>query len=133
MATKLGKEAFLYLDPQPPEDAFAQCSSCRDWVEIDNLCVIHGPGIPVFGSMSCGLYVNGIPEPSKTATQAIVIPEESGLVDREVRCENCKWGGPGSYDCELYDLLNTTMPDIFEIDTAIQPKGCCNAQQPREA
>jgi hypothetical protein len=134
MATsKLSRDAFLYLDPHGDKDYFAQCSTCQDWVRGDNLCVIHSPHVNVPGTASCGFYVHGDPQPPGTPVEFVVTPEESGLVDREVRCENCKWGGPTSYNCELYDLLNTYMSDIFLLDTQINPKGCCNAQQPREA
>ena len=129
---KLDRSAFLYLDPLPPDEEFAQCSTCSMWVQGDDRCVIHGPHVPVPGTASCGLYINGDPQNPGTDTEDIVTTEESGLVDREVRCENCKWGGPKVYDCELFDILNTTMPDIFDLNTEINPKGCCNAQQPRE-
>ena len=61
---------------------------------LDNLCAIHGPAVTVTVGMSCGLYINGSSLPAGTPTVAIVMPIESGLVDREVRCENCEWGGP---------------------------------------
>src|SRR5262249_6050637 len=90
---RLTRDCFLYLSPRPPVDTFAQCGTCKMWT-ADNLCTIHGPEIPVVAEMSCGLYVNGQPLPKGTETAARVLPIESGLVNREVRCENCKWGGP---------------------------------------
>jgi len=132
MATsKLGADAFLYLDPDGDEDEFAQCSSCRDWIKDDDLCVIHGPYLTVPGTASCGLYVCGEPQPAGTEAHFKVTPEESGLVDREVRCENCISGGPEAYTCKLFVLLNETLPEEFDIRTDIDPKGCCNAQRPR--
>ena len=130
MATKLGADAFLYLTPVPGVDDFAQCSSCCMWVQEDDRCTIHGPHVRVSGSMSCGLYINGEPQLPGTDVEAIVSPVESGLVDREVRCENCRHSGGDV--CGLFETLNSEMPDLFEIDTEIEPKGCCNAQQPRE-
>ena len=131
MAEKLGADAFLYMDSDGDEDRFAQCSTCRDWIEGDDLCVIHGPYLEVLGSMSCGLYVCGDTQPKGTDTIFAITPDESGLVDREVRCENCRhFEAPNT--CGLFSYLNKQLPDTFEIDTRIDPKGCCNAQQPRE-
>lgn len=131
---KLGAEAFLYLDPEPDVPDFAQCSSCRDWVEGDNLCRIHGPFITVKGSMSCGLYVYGNPLPEGSTTYAAVSARESGLVDREVRCENCihMVEEDEEYFCGFFDTLNRKLYELFDIDTSIDPKGCCNAQTPKE-
>jgi hypothetical protein len=132
MATsKLDADAFLYLNPEPGVEDFAQCFSCRDWVRGDDRCVIHGPYMEVPGTASCGLYVCGEVQPPGTETIAVVSPTESGLVDREVRCENCISGGPGVHTCKLFVLLNKTLPEEFDIDTAIDPKGCCNANRPR--
>jgi len=126
---KIGAEAFLYLSPEPNTPDFAQCSSCRDWITGDNLCAIHGPFIEVLGSMSCGLYVYGEPLPEGHRTMALVSAQESGLVDREVRCENCRFAMKEATICGLYDMINEAMPDLFDIDINIDPKGCCNAQQ----
>lgn len=124
---RLDRSAFLYMDPVAPKNAFAQCSTCRDWVSGDRRCVIHGPSVKVVGGASCGLYVAGDPHPAGTRTHSAVTPEESGLVTREVRCENCRWFDG---DCGLYEALNKAKPDIFELDPEVDAKGCCNAQQP---
>lgn len=126
----LKRDCFLYLDPKDPKDEFAQCNTCVMWVFRDK-CTIHGPKIDVFGSMSCGLYVHGTPQPRGTATRAVVTPLESGLVDRDVRCENCRWGGPETYICAFFTMLNNIMPQVFKLDINIEPKACCNAQMPR--
>lgn len=131
MAQKLGAEAFLYLNPEPYSAEFAQCATCRDWVTGDDRCFIHGPSVKVLGSMSCGLYVWGAPLQPGAKTVGIVTPTESGLVDRDVRCENCIYGGPNVYTCKFFVMLNTTLPEYFDIDTNIDPKGCCNAQTER--
>lgn len=127
---KITRDAFLYLDPRAPRDRFAQCSTCRDWVTGDRRCVIHGPKVTVKGSMSCGLYVNGSPQPPQTATYARVTPEESGLVDREVRCENCRFFGDD--ECGLFRLLNDHMGDYFDLDVKVHAQGCCNANEPED-
>jgi hypothetical protein len=95
------------------------------------LCSIHGPSVPITAQMSCGLYVHGEPAGGQMALVAAVTPEESGLVDREVRCENCTFFSGQS--CGLYDKLNGVLPDIFDLDVAVQAKGCCNGQSPRNA
>jgi len=125
---RLKRDAFIYLHPNGDK----QCGTCRDWV-VDGYCHIHGSSVKVPATASCGLYVHGEPSTGAVPNWAAVTPEESGLVDRPVRCENCYWGGPEEYECELFHQLNRYMPEIFALDTAIEPKGCCNAQQPREA
>jgi hypothetical protein len=131
MPAKLDADAFLYLSPEPNTPDFAQCSSCRDWIKDDDLCRIHGPYLEVLGSMSCGLYVYGEPLAEEAYVIDLIMPDESGLVDREVRCENCRHFEAPSL-CGLFKYLNDKLPDTFEIDTEVEPKGCCNAQQPRE-
>jgi len=128
MADKLTRDAFIYLPPNGDK----QCGTCRDFSPQHQLCAIHGPNVKVVAGMSCGLYVEGEFHGAREI-RTVVTPEESGLVDREVRCENCKWGGPEEYVCRLFRMLNQFMPDVFELDTEIEPKGCCNAQQPPEA
>lgn len=132
MADKLGAEAFLYLSPEQGVDEFAQCSTCRDWVDGDDRCYIHGRHVEVKGTMSCGFYVYGQPLEPGSATYAMVSPTESGLVDREVRCENCRhidFRTDDGHVCEFFEKLNKAMPELFDIDIHIDEKGCCNAQQ----
>ena len=125
---KLGRDAFLYLDPKEPENRFAQCNTCRDWVIGDRRCVIHGPKVYVAGRMSCGLYVHGEPQPKGTKTYIDVTPEESGLVDRQVRCENCRW--LDDHECGFFKMLNEKLPEVFDLEVEIDPHGCCNANEP---
>jgi hypothetical protein len=127
---RLTRDCFIYLDPKPPEDQFAQCSTCRLWRIHHDLCSIHGPEIKVTGDMSCALYIHGDPRPVGANIDAVVTPIESGLVDRQVRCENCQWFYE-SDQCNLFDLLNKAHPHEFNLDTKVHPKGCCNAQQPK--
>ena len=124
---KLKRDTFIYLSPKSDDD-FAQCSTCRDWVRDDH-CRIHGPDVDVPGTASCCLYVWGWTLDAGTPTQAIVTPIESGLVDRDVRCENCKWFEANV--CMFFDMLNTHLPDVFDLDDHVEAKGCCNAQQPK--
>ena len=124
---KITRDAFLYMDPVSSKN-FAQCSTCRDWVSGDRRCVIHGPKITIPGTASCGLYVHGPVQPAGTKTYAWVTPKESGLVNREVRCENCKFFGDG--ECGLFRILNDWRPEMFDLDVKVDKHGCCNAQTP---
>lgn len=129
---KITRDAFLYLDPRGPRASFAQCSTCRDWVSGDRRCRILGPRITVLGTMSCGFYVNGRPNEAGTPTSARVTPEEAGLVNRQVRCENCRWFDSKPGHCEFYKFLNEEHGDVFDLDVRVDAHGCCNAQQPGE-
>ena len=127
---KINRSAFLYLDPTGGDVArFAQCSTCRDWVRGDRLCVIHGRRVKVPGTASCGFYVQGVPQPPGTPTLARVTPQESGLVNREVRCENCKYMDTASH-CGFFAKLNQALPEYFDLNPRIDSHGCCNAQTP---
>lgn len=127
---KITRDAFLYLDPRGNRNRFAQCSTCRDWVTGDRKCVIHGPKVIVAGGASCGFYVNGSPQPPGTLTYARVTPKESGLVLREVRCENCMYFDEKPSECGLYHKLNKALPEYFDLDVNVNAHGCCNANEP---
>lgn len=148
-AVKNNRDAFLYFDssPKSPPSEFSQCSTCRMFVpdeylgrkdDID-LCVIHGSNVKVGESFSCGLYCGwpkGPPVPEvirdhaaelKKGIPGSVTPDESGLVDRKVRCENCVFHLKYPSTCHLYDMLNKAMPEYWDLDINVDPKGCCNA------
>lgn len=127
---RLSRDAFLYLDNLDEIDDFAQCSTCRDWVEGDDRCFIHGSQLEVLGTMSCGFYVCGTPLEEGSPTFGLVSPMESGLVDREVRCENCRHLVEESI-CGFFKTLNEALPELFALDIEIDRRGCCNAQQPK--
>jgi len=97
-------------------------------VERDR-CIIHGADDEIKGSASCGLYVQGTPgrggEP-----MGLVTPKGSGLVRRQVRCENCRFAKNGAEVCGLYVTMNNELPELYELDERIHPQGCCNAQMP---
>jgi len=131
---RLKRDAFLYLDPESyNQDQFAQCNTCRDWITGDNRCVIHAKDVEVPGSASCGFYIVGVPQVAGTPTIGSVTSEESGLVDRPVRCENCKWFADEYGECNFFAKLNVYLPEVFDLDTAVDAKGCCNANQAKEA
>lgn len=121
----IDRSAFLYMEGVRADHA--QCSSCLEWYALTNRCRIHGPRDFIDRDDSCGLYVPGAPAGNGPCL-SLVTPMESGLVDRQVRCENCQYGGS---ECGLYKTLNSRLPEIFDLDTKISPKGCCNAQTPK--
>lgn len=129
MPEKITRAAFLYLDPKPPGDRFAQCGTCMMFAPGQKRCSIHGPSVKVTADMSCGLYVHGEPEGDRMDLMAVVTPEESGLVRRQVRCENCTFFD-GQSVCGLYEKLNAALAVLFSLDSQVDPKGCCNAQTP---
>lgn len=126
---KVKRDAFLYLAPKAPKDEFAQCGTCSLFVESANHCSILGSAVHVTASMSCGFYLHGTPKPKNAAIRKVVTAQEAGLVDRQVRCENCEY--VEGKTCGLYRKLNTRLPAYFDLDARIDPQGCCNAQQPK--
>ena len=121
--------AFLYLEPKQKkhEEQFAQCSTCVMWTDKPkNKCHIHGPSVEVKGSMSCGFYVEGDPM-EDGPIRTLVTPDESGLIDASVRCENCVSYDSDTSICRLFKTLNTKVGLEFNADPNVQPKGCCNA------
>ena len=144
---KVGRDAFLYLEPASKIREFAQCGSCCMYVSGSEVgkktdrCVLHGSKVEISGSMSCGLYVPGKPtsedlaahaEELRSGRKASVTPDESGLVDRKVRCENCYYFDSGDGDCELFEALNKQNPRLFELEETVEPGACCNAQTKKE-
>lgn len=146
------RDAFLYLEPKKKKlrKEFAQCSTCRMFVPDEytegkiDLCIIHGSDVKVGEGYSCGMYApwpKGTPEEKVMQNHAKELsgglpgsftPEESGLVEREVRCENCEFHRPDEGECGLYALLNKKMPDYFDLDVKVEPHGCCNANIQRD-
>lgn len=124
-AAKITRAAFLYLEPSSPLSAgdFAQCKSCA---LFDRTGFCSAMDRRVSSGASCGMYMQGqrVNKPISKYT-----PEDVGYVATAVRCENCKWGGPGKTECRLFTKLNTQNPDVFDLDAKISPKGCCNGFQ----
>lgn len=147
MPQKITRDAFLYFNHRTnsPKKQFAQCVTCRKFVPHEymgdksttDLCVEHGSKVKVGEEWSCGVYTiwpKGSPNPQVIRDHAgelakgipgSVTPEESGLVERQVRCENCYF-----YErtCNLYFQLNSLLPTIFDLDIHVDEYGCCNAQ-----
>lgn len=132
MATKVKRDAFLYLEPHGDGRVggnFAQCASCALYVGARRRCLIHGD-IKVEPDASCGFYAPGENRFASNPAK-LVTPEESGLVRRQVRCENCTFFDRPVSECDLFKALNRAKSDIFDLDVHVKSHGCCNAQTPR--
>lgn len=126
-AKKITRDAFLYLSPKEPKEQFAQCGTCMMFTGTG--CTILGK-TKVTKDMSCGLYVHGKPSPKLAGKEkSVVTPKEAGLVNRAVRCENCRAFDNGV--CMLFKTLNESNPDLFQLDEKVDDYGCCNAQMPK--
>ncbi len=124
---KLKRDIFIYLDPKGDGEKFAQCGTCRMFT--GKTCSILGKQ-KITPEMSCDYYVNGpISKGLLGKEVASVTPKEAGLVNRQVRCENCRSFKDGV--CLLYQTLNKSNPDLFDLDEKVNAQGCCNAQMPK--
>lgn len=131
---KVTRATFLYMKPKPgydPEEN-AQCESCIHWIDDKDRCELHGKGDDIDGDDSCCLYVAG---PNATGKEPLgrVTPKESGLVSRQVRCDNCMFFDPDSepkVHCDFYSQLNRMLPKVFDLDRYVEEDACCNAQTP---
>ncbi len=123
---KIKRDAFLYMSGKDKE--FGQCGTCWQFNAEKERCAILGPDFKVADDDSCCLFVKG-DYPKDLKLVARITPKNAGFVERRVRCENCKYGGSGN--CKLYEMLNEKFPDIFDLDTKIEPRACCNAQTAR--
>ena len=127
---KIKRDAFLYMDPKGDKSKFAQCGTCMMFT--GSTCTIIGPDVKITAEMSCNLYVHGKPMPEEKGHEMkLVTPEEAGLVDRKVRCENCEYGDASRLKCVLFEKLNKELSESFDLDPNIKAQGCCNAQVPR--
>lgn len=121
----MNRSTFVYLDPKGNPNDFAQCRSCKMYVDSHDVCSLHGMKVKVHGGMSCTEYAFGHADDSELPhVSPAFTPEQSGLVDAEVRCENCHFFESEENECELFHILN--IPD------KVNPKGCCNAWESAE-
>lgn len=120
---RVRRDAFLYMGPGGPD--FAQCGSCGLFRPKGKTCAVVVGRIVAEGS--CGLYAAG-PSRDDQPQRALVSQDAAGYVVRAVRCENCRFFDPG--ECALYRRLNETLPELFALDTSVDPLACCNAQEP---
>lgn len=122
---KIDSTAFLYLPPSGEAEEFAQCKTCILFRPKAERCGAFGPEDVVTAEQSCGFYLHGESD-DQQACRSIVTPEQAGLVDGPVRCENCSWFDG---ECGLYAKLMQALPDVFDLDAKVAAQGCCNAWQ----
>lgn len=147
-----GRDAFIFMkyDPRIPPEYFAQCIGCRRFVPFKftdgkiDLCIDHGSEVKVGEYYSCGVFAKwprGKPEEKVIKNHAAELagglpgamtPEESGLVERPVRCINCRFFMSGAGHCGLYIALNTDQPKLWKLDIRVEKYDCCNANLERE-
>jgi hypothetical protein len=128
---KIDRSAFIYLDPTGKKEEFAQCGTCIHFMPGKKRCNIYSKDDKVVANASCGLYVQGKPNDDQEFLN-VVTPKESGYVLGQVRCENCDHFD-GKKTCVLFEKLNESLPELFKLNTTVEPLGCCNAQQNSEA
>jgi hypothetical protein len=147
MPEKIERDAFLFLHhDKAPAATFAQCGPCRMFIPNEYLesgagdrCILHGSKVKLNKDYSCGFmcqWPKGSPNPEVIKDHAAeiaknipgsVTPEQSGLVERPVRCENCDYFDADDSECGLYKMLNKKLPQVFSLDIEVKPSSCCNA------
>ena len=125
---KVKRDAFLYLDPIG--DDFAQCATCALFRPSRESCATVAGHIIAGGS--CGLYANGTPDDAQPQ-RSTVSRAAAGYVERQVRCENCRFFDADGSLCGLYVDLDEMAPAIFDLAPRVDAQGCCNAQMPMNA
>lgn len=125
--SKIDRSAFIYMQPKEPVSSFAQCSTCAQFLPTKRRCAIFTGNDKVVKTASCALYVHGIPHDDQQIINS-TNPQEAGYINASVRCENCEHFD-GRNTCQLFAKLNNQLPDMFDLDTNVNSKGCCNAWQ----
>jgi hypothetical protein len=114
---KMDRDIFIYSEPKNPIDNYAQCGSCGHF--NDGKCaIVKGK---VNEDDSCNLYV----QKDKNGGFVLYNKDEVGFHDGEVRCENCSYMKEGV--CTLYEKLNFMMPELIQLNTKVDKKGCCTS------
>lgn len=126
---KIDRSAFIYLKPKGDKDLFAQCATCVAFMPEKERCAWFNKNDKVVAEGSCALYVHGKPNDDQDIINAVT-PKEAGYVEAEVRCENCTHV-KGNI-CLLFQKLNQELPELFDLDSKIEDKACCNAWQKYE-
>ena len=126
---KIDRSAFIYLEPKGDIDEFAQCSTCVAFLPEKQRCAWFGKDDKVIANASCSLYVHGKPNDDQEIIGSVT-PKEAGYVEGQVRCENCTHVKGDT--CLLFQKLNQELPELFELNSKIEDKACCNAWQKYE-
>lgn len=121
---KLDRSAFIYLPPKGDKDKFAQCGTCIAFMPGKERCAWFGKNDNVIAEASCALYVHGKPNNDQKIIGSVT-PKQAGYVEAQVRCENCHY--VKGNQCTLFKKLNKALPEVFDLDTKIEDKACCNA------
>lgn len=132
VSEKITRATLLYMGPRNPEKKFAQCATCVHFIRDKGLCEWMSAADKVGNGYSCGFYVPGENAVGREPL-GLITPEEAGLVERQVRCENCVFFDPDSEPrkhCDLITQLNLILPGVFDMDRYVDEHGCCNAQTP---
>lgn len=108
---------FGYMEGKQGDDYFAQCKGCR-FLTNGNRCTILLEEVSLEGA--CNYFDTIVPSLNK---------ENSGYVERPVRCENCRYFEPEQGHCHMYEEFNEEFPDLMELDHMVSSYGCCNAQK----
>jgi len=127
-ADRLTRQAFIYMEPSVGNSKnFAQCGQCKFFLPGKQKCSLFGKKDHIVANGSCSLFIQGQPDDDQKIENQIT-PEDAGYVVADVRCENCKWFD-GKSQCGLFKLLNQKNPTVFNLNTRVKPKGCCNGWQ----
>lgn len=121
------RDAFGYMEPKGNEPNYAQCGTCRLWIKPTKRCFWYTDDKVVVAEASCILYVQGDPITTETKPIGAVTPEETGFINGKVRCENCDAFNAEESGCGVYYRMNEELPNVFDLDTKVNKKGCCNA------
>lgn len=134
VSEKIQRDAFLFMKARGAKKKFAQCATCMHFIDDKGLCFLMDEKTEIKPGKSCGQY-----SPGKNATSATpsksTTPEEAGLVDRQVRCEDCMFFDAKTEartHCDFYTQLNEILPHVFDLDRYVGEYDCCNAQTPGE-
>jgi len=127
---KLDRISLGFVSPPEGRDVpdFGQCSACVSF-DGKRLCRKFGPHDAVKPGGSCDLFVYGVPQQMGDEEFEGASAAESGYVERQVRCGNCRSAREGATRCGLYAMLNQAQPETFQLDETITPQSCCNLQR----
>ena len=118
----VGKDVVLYMSGTVPGEK--ACGDCLWFSPIRSVCALHGDGVAVTETSSCGFYVwdrGGGPAPLRSGS--FVTPAVSGLVHTKglSTCSACRFYNIDAWSCIVVDSFGA--PDAG----FIHPGASCNA------